>query len=223
MKYKVVPSCQIPNLPDILLTYLGYKTDGVFVEVGAFDCYTWSNTYELAMIGWKGLLFEPQTDEYNECLSRFSKNKNVEVAKMALSNWHGQTDLYLGGSLSTIDQKQRSIYLETDWAQSTGLRRNLSIKTQVSTLASELEARSWPASYDLLVVDVEGSELKVLEGSNQLACRPKLAIVETHAELDSEPLRAKAAGIDTFFFGLGYDKVQEDTINTIYFDKGNSS
>ena len=46
--------CQIPNLADIYLENFGYKRDGYFVEVGAYDGVSWSNTFGLAAIGWGG-------------------------------------------------------------------------------------------------------------------------------------------------------------------------
>lgn len=51
-KYSIVPECQIPTLPEILEEHIGFRTDGRFVEVGAFDGFKWSNTYMLAEIGW---------------------------------------------------------------------------------------------------------------------------------------------------------------------------
>ncbi len=216
MNYTFGAQCQVPNLNKIMLEHIGYKTDGVFVEIGAFDGYMWSNTYGLGAIGWKGLLFEPQKEMYHKCVAHHKDNDNIKVVRMALSDWQGSTDLFLGGSISTISEYTKKIYLDISWAKGTGLAKNLTENVQVSTLAHELAARSWPAEYDLLVVDVEGSELAVLAGSEQLACRPKLAIVETHAKNKDARLSSKAKPIDTFFDDLGYIKVQEDTINTIY-------
>jgi len=208
--------CQIKNLDDVLQRYLGYKTDGVFVEVGAFDCYQWSNTWGLAILGWKGLYFEPQLGMYFDCLKRLKDYPNTEAVHMALSNWVGETDLFLGGSISTISKEQKDIYLRGSWSSVTGLADNKTERVSVSTLASQLAARRWPASYDLLVVDVEGSEMAVLEGNDIDKYRPTLAIVETHADSEEEELSYKARHVDEYFRRNSYVLVQQDTINSIY-------
>ena len=41
--YEVNSDCQIKNLNKIYYDIFGKKTDGFFVEVGAFDGLSWSN------------------------------------------------------------------------------------------------------------------------------------------------------------------------------------
>lgn len=217
--YTFGKNCQIPNLNEILLKHIGYKTDGVFVEGGAFDCYMWSNTYGLAKIGWKGLYFEPQLAEYLKCVNRHKSNSNIEVVRKALSDWRGDTDLFLGGSLSTISERARAAYLETEWGKSTGLASGKREQVAVSTLSRELAARSWPSQYDVFVLDVEGSEPRALRGYNINRWRPRLAIIETHDMYESASLSKKSVWIDVYFEMHGYEKIQSDTINSIYVDR----
>lgn len=214
--YKVGRYCQIRNLNDMLVEHIGYKEYGVFVEVGAFDCYQWSNTYGLAMMGWRGLYFEPQLDEYNKCNELHGNRKEIEVVRMALSDWVGETDLYLGGSISTISKEQKDIYLGMGWSSVTGLGNDKTERVKVSTLAHELNIRNWPSEYDLLVVDVEGSEAAVLSKGGLAICSPKMIIVETHEESKSKELNEKAAVISAQLSAHKYDKVHSDTINSIY-------
>ena len=44
MNYKQTHDCQIRNLKTILLEHIGYKNNGYFLEIGAFDGQTVSNT-----------------------------------------------------------------------------------------------------------------------------------------------------------------------------------
>jgi FkbM family methyltransferase len=214
--YTFGAGCQIENLDALLGEHIGYKQDGAFIEVGAFDCYKWSNTYGLAMLGWKGLYFEPQLDMVYKCRERFSGLSNIEIVHAALSNWQGNTDLFLGGSLSTISEQARDTYLRIDWSKATGLASGKVERVRVSTLDAELAARSWPAGYDLLVIDVEGSELEVLQGYDIRAHMPTMAIVETHAEVEDGTLSYKAKFIDEYFEEFGYIRIQQDDINSIY-------
>lgn len=56
-RYPMAATCQIPffnSLSDLYTFVFGYRTDGLFVEVGAYDGESFSNTSGLADIGWKG-------------------------------------------------------------------------------------------------------------------------------------------------------------------------
>ena len=57
--YPQQPTCQISNMWLIFETFFGQRTEGLFVEVGAFDGVLYSNTWGLAARGWRGLLIEP--------------------------------------------------------------------------------------------------------------------------------------------------------------------
>jgi len=65
--YKPLSDCQIPRLDEIYLKNFGYKTDGTFVEIGAYDGHSISNTSFLADIGWKGIYVEPVKEYYEKC------------------------------------------------------------------------------------------------------------------------------------------------------------
>jgi FkbM family methyltransferase len=204
-----------------MLEHIGFKDDGVFVEVGAFDCKQWSNTYGLGKLGWKGLLFEPQEHYYNKCVELYKDEPNVEIVRSALSDWQGVTAIHIGGSVSTIDEETRDIYLDTDWAKSTGLSEGKKEMVPVSVLSLELDKRNWPPQYDLLVIDVEGSEIPVLNGTDLRKNRPKMAIIETHEKINDARLSIKAPLIDAIMGANAYDKIYADEINSIYVEKEN--
>jgi len=54
--YTLSLTCQIPELDKIYSKYFGKDTNRVFVEVGAFDGESVSNTSCLADAGWKGFI-----------------------------------------------------------------------------------------------------------------------------------------------------------------------
>jgi FkbM family methyltransferase len=214
MPYKKGYQCQIPGLENIYTKYFGDTDSGAFVEVGAFDCYTWSNTSGLAEAGWRGLYFEPQPGPVSECMQRYAGNPRIEIVCLALSDYPGERELFLGGSLSTIHEETKDMYLDIGWAQSTGLGEGKSIKVYVGTLDTELYRRRWPRGFEVLVIDVEGSELDVLNGFSLGYWHPSMAIIETHEHLDNPELAAKAEKIDAYF--AEYTKIYSDSINSIY-------
>ena len=57
-----------------LLEYLNYD-NGFYVELGAADGITQSNTrYFEKNLGWRGILIEPEINNFNKCKKNRSKN-----------------------------------------------------------------------------------------------------------------------------------------------------
>lgn len=63
----------------IAYLYLQKKTDGFFVDIGANDGISGSNTYALEQMGWKGICIEPQPDVYR-ILKKYRKCDCYNVA-----------------------------------------------------------------------------------------------------------------------------------------------
>lgn len=208
--------CQIETLADIYLEYLGEKTDGYFVEAGAFDGFHWSNTQMLAALGWRGMLIEPHPVYYQQCFDRYIENKKVQVLCLAVGCYHGPGLLYTGGSLSTLEGQTVDIYNKIPTLQSSGLNGIDYVECSVSTLDMLLGIFCDRYKIDVLSLDVEGGELAALAGLNLDKWRPRMAIVETHELYPDVRLSWKAGAVDTFFLPRGYKKIHADTINTIY-------
>lgn len=217
-RYLESPTCQIENLLDLYAEHIGYKIDGVFVEIGAHDGLNWSNTWGLGMAGWRGLAVEANPQYADACRATYATRPNVETVCVAVGREAGTANLYLSGSTSTIVPEIVDFYNSYGPLQGGSLDRYIPV--QVVTLDSLLSERNWPARYDVLVVDVEGAELDVLEGYTLPRWRPTLAIVETHALLDYAPLAERAAPINAYFARHGYALVQADTVNSVYVDRG---
>ena len=77
-------SCQIRQLWYLYSLYLGERDEGVFVEVGANDGLTVSNTWGLAERGWRGLMIEPISEIAQLCRSNHQRHANVSVLECAV-------------------------------------------------------------------------------------------------------------------------------------------
>lgn len=209
-------SCQLAGLPVLLDTHIGYKTDGTFVEVGAFDGVNWSNTYGLAVLGWRGLYVEPQPDRAAECVRNHAAHPGVVVHQGACGPYPGKARLYLGGSTSTIYPDIVDVYRKVPTLAFAGLDRAKSIEVSVWTLDSLLALYGFAPRFDLLVVDTEGSELDVLRGFDLARWQPKMAIVEVHEDLPVPELSWHALAVGQYFARGGYRKVHHDQINSVW-------
>lgn len=215
-EYHVHPGCQVPALDELYLKYIGYITDGYFVEVGAFNCVNWSNTHHLAQLGWHGLLFEPQAQYYQDCMSVYRDHPKIKIVQSCVGDHDGTIKLYLGGSLSTTDTERLALYNELEWAKFSGLSLEKWTTVPLCALDTILEAHHWPVGFELLVIDVEGAELDVLAGFDIDHWAPKLVVIETHKLNESTRLSSHAGDIDDFFFTHDYEEVYCDHINSVY-------
>ncbi|TVZ07099.1 FkbM family methyltransferase [Trebonia kvetii] len=213
--YPAVESCQIPTLPFLLELFFGKRNTGTFVEVGAFDGITYSNTWGLAERGWTGVMAEPVPALAAKCRKNHQIHSSVKVIQTAVGSEPGVTSLIVAGELTTANHAQATEYRDIDWARK--LVTDTSIEVPVTTLDALLEEQKAPAEFDLLVVDVEGSEAAVFAGFALSRWLPKMIIVEladTHPDLSTT---ANAdARLSTQILTECYRIVYKDSINTIF-------
>jgi FkbM family methyltransferase len=213
--YPTVPTCQIPTLSHLFERFFGKRTVGMFVEIGAFDGFTYSNTWGLAERGWDGLLVEPIPELAAKCRENHQLHSGVSIAQTAVGACNGIASLMLAGELTTANRAQAAEYLTTPWARS--LVTNASIEVPMTTLDSLLVESRIPAKFDLLVVDVEGYEGAVFAGFELTRWLPKMLIVEladTHPDLSLTA--SDDARLSTEIQATGYRIVYKDAINTVF-------
>jgi len=210
MTYPMSSTCQFKNINEFYNKYFGEKKDGVFVEVGAHDGYSFSLTWGLAEAGWKGIYFEPVKELYERCVKRHEKN-SVKVLNLAIGNKIGKTKLYLGAN-PTINEEtvERSPwdfkYDPTNF-----------IEVDVSTLDVELDKQAeFFDSIDLLVIDVEGGELEVLEGFDIFGFLPKMIIIETCEGNVDKRKSFHTEAILSYFDGTPYTKIYSNGQDTVW-------
>jgi FkbM family methyltransferase len=219
--YRPPGNCQIPNLAGKWQALFGGRNSGYFVEVGAYDGENYSNTSCLADVGWSGLYIEAVSEFAERCRARHKNNTNVNVIIAAASDREGSAELFLGDTLTTLSQDRPNVYNRIEWAR--GLHTGVSETVRTSTLDSLLEAHHVPARFDLLVIDVEGAEEKVLFGFDLLRWRPKVMVIELedfHPDFaDHDEIVHSAARVREKVISAGYKEYYRDIINTIFVDK----
>ena len=214
VRHPTAAESQIANLAEVYAAYLPNHSEGAFIEVGAHDGVSWSSTYCLAVAGWRGLLVEAHPLYAALCRQNYAAYPRIEVVQAAVGDQVGETLLYQNGSTSTIKLETIAAYNQYPTLQGQSVEHVL--RVPLTTLTALLDGRDWPARYEVLVVDVEGAELDVLHGYSLDRWRPALAIVETHAKLDSPVLSAKAKPINAYFRRHSYCLLQSDEINSLY-------
>lgn len=147
---------------------------GVFLEVGANDGYSQSNTYFLERRrGWSGILIEPHPGLYRRCkrLRRRSACFNVACTDAA------------GGMIELLDMDLMSVtpdVVPTDdrAARISVVPEAARISVPATTLSAVIDETVF-TRIDFMSVDVEGAELALLSGLDWSRHTPELLLVET--------------------------------------------
>ncbi len=174
-----------PALGDLdrkLAKYLDFRS-GFFIEAGANDGYSQSNTYYLEKkLGWRGILVEGIPELYEKCRSLRS---NSEVINCALVRDASQTPVVnmhfahlmsvVEGSLGDTDEQRKHIETGLEVQR---LEGTYSVEVPARTLESVLENIPIPEEIDFFSLDVEGGDLAVLQGLNLARFRPRSILVE---------------------------------------------
>lgn len=183
---------------------------GTFVEVGAFDGVSFSNTRCLTELGWSGLYIEPMPLFAEWCREYSKPYPKVKVECCACGDKEGDLVLYECGSESTtqLDTWTRQ------WGASESSKQHIVPCFRLETLLD----KHGVTNIDVLVVDTEGTETQVLSGFDLGKHLPKLAIIELHEAQGTGPNDKgyQEPWVTQFFSNHGYRKIYFDRINTVY-------
>ena len=140
------------------------KKTGVFVDIGAHDGITFSNTYYLEKnLGWKGFCFEPNPDVFKQLV----ENRTCECFNLAIADFTGPASfLKIDGHcqmLSGLIDKYNPEHLARidDELKEYGGQAH-EIKTTCAQLDDILNDFGIQ-EVDYLSIDTEGSELNILK------------------------------------------------------------
>lgn len=160
--------------------------NGFFVELGANDGVSQSNTYYFEKYrGWNGVLVEPIGQKYLECVKNRS-NKNQIFCNACVSFDYNKKFVEMTYSnLMTVSNNLESDIKNLSKHAGRGIKHlkegeiNYNFGSLADTLNNILLKSNAPKKIDLLSLDVEGSEIEVLKGINHKKYRFKYICVET--------------------------------------------
>lgn len=216
LRYWPPPSCQITTLPAIYEVVFGYRTHGRFLEIGAFDGESYSNSCFLADIGWEGTYVEPVPAHAAACRVRHRHNR-VKIVEAAIGDAAGHAEISIAGSQSTLSAAHIAASSQLDWGR--GQHVGTTAIVTVITPAMLLE-QVGPGPLDLMVIDVEGLEWPIIRAFDWSICRPHLLIVETREHDMNFPaaMRDDSASASAHLRANGYRTLAHEAGNDLMID-----
>ncbi len=194
------------------------RTRGYFIEVGAYDGVTLSNTFFLEQMGWSGILVEPIAPL---CQNAAVARPNSCVINAACSK-RGSS----GMATFTVTQNVPVLsYLDADREHIDRCLREgaelVEIEVPLCTLddillaqrkSAPVQGSPWQPGVgwrvDLVSIDTEGCELDVLDGFNLDRVKPRVLVIEND--------RPSGDPIEDYLRHRGYRKFHRQKINDFY-------
>jgi len=157
---------------EFVVSVLKEKRNGYFVDIGAYDGITISNTYYLEKeLDWKGLCVEANPHTYN----MMTECRNTECINIAVAPYEKEVEILLNGWSSAINDSFTSSEI---------LKQNFeSVKVNAITINELFERYNVLSEFDYLTIDIEGGELEILSQLDFSRWRFKVLTYEHNSHL----------------------------------------
>ena len=189
-----------------IINYFKNKNNGFYIDVGCYHPLHRNNTFLLHKNGWSGINID--IHQFSIDLFNYLRPDDVNL-NCAVSNSNGVTKMFYQkklSQLSTIDEKQAKIAFQGNIKTS---------EIKCFTLNAILEKFKFnDKKIDLLDIDVEGADLKVLKGFSLEKFKPELICVEIHEK------EIKDSEIYEYLSNFSYELVWSGVFSHIF--KSNS-
>lgn len=199
---------------DLLIdSFLKHKETGFYVDIGANDHIDLSNTYKFYSRGWTGIQIEPNYKN----IKHFKKYRpNTISLNIGVGNKKNTKFFIFESSvLSTFSEEEAKKH------ENLGHKIIETTNVQILPLKDIFKEHLNNKHIDFMSIDTEGYDLEVLKTNDWVLYRPSFIIVET-AEYVGKRFGQKLNEIyDHYMEGIGYEKVADTFVNTIYRDKNN--
>jgi len=185
-----LPHHYSPTLNE-LIGSLPFSRKGTYLDIGAFDGRSSSNTWHLEKrLDWGGVLIEPVPQFYRKMMQTRSPERNIFINCAVGGNKIQEREMimYVADSMSIGELSSRNIRAHLESASRIGINTEQKIIVPLRPTVEVLDEFNSPKSFDFCSVDIEGSEYDVvvdLLNSNYLI---KYFLVETECNSETEKI-----------------------------------
>lgn len=192
----------------ILARLFSDKTQGFYVDVGAFQPILYSNTFRFYELGWRGINIDARPGSMKAFAEKRPRDINIETAVGTNTSDEIVYFLFEDGAYNTTREEVAERLI-----QNNETRLLEKTKVRIRTLEEILDEHVPHGQViDFMSVDVEGADLNVLQSNNWHRYNPSVLLVESYGktildDLDSEVYK--------YLSGFGYQIIAK-TVNTLF-------
>lgn len=180
-----------------------------YLDIGAFDPFFINNTALFYSNGSRGINIEPNPHQLAKFSSHRSEDKNLCIG---ISDHSGTAPFYV------MEQKTVSTFSEADAkrvSSEMGIAISETIEVNVLTLPQLIEKECGGIFPDLLSIDVEGLDLRIMQSLRGYKSLPKVICAET-VLFGPETFGPKNQELIDEIIALGFRVYADTFVNTIF-------
>jgi FkbM family methyltransferase len=153
----------------VILRELAHIKEGNFLDIGAHDGESMSNSRALALLGWRGTLVEPNPCLFLNLLGRYREDSRFTLINSAMSNQSGLANFSYDGSKnqysSSLAENAQELFPATHYIA----------KYKVNAISP---ADLTGEVFDFVSIDTEGHDLPILRAFRGMLNQTTLVCIE---------------------------------------------
>lgn len=183
-----------------------------YIDIGAHHPYNISNTAYFYAKGCHGINIEPNPVLFKSFLKYRKHDINLNIG---ISDSEGTLPFYVlnASTMSTFSKDECD-----DMIANHGFRLEAVVDVKVKSFTAVIEEHAGGITTDILTLDAEGVEDKILRSIDFLKNRPKIICLETAKYATSVVLDNKERDLVDYLREKGYKTAADTFINTILID-----
>lgn len=194
------------NEEEIIRRYFG-NNKGTFLDIGANDGITLSNTFALANAGWKGTLVEASPSAYERLQTCYSNMTGFDLINTAVGSHNGKIVLHDSGE--HLGKGDTSLVSTTKEAERDRWLNHVFNDVTVACCTFQvLQGLTQYRKFDFISMDIEGMEMEVLPQMDLKALGCRLLCVEFNGKEQDK--------FDAIVLPQGYKLIHKNAENLIY-------
>jgi len=165
-------------------------SNGVYLDIGAWNAKTFSNTRALYELGWSGVMIEPAPAPMLGLLAEYGNDPRITLIQACVTTEHGMVLMHVtDDAVSTSKESEYQLWKDTAKFHGSML---------VPSITLEQIANQF-GGFSFVNIDAEGNSAELFLQMLRLGHLPKCICVENDGRLDEIAAQATAKGYSMTF------------------------
>ncbi len=154
--------------------YFKEKKEGIYLDIGCFHPFMYSNTCLLNKKGWRGINLDINPTSID--LFNISRPKDINLCT-TISEQKKIFDIYYDDPFSPMNTLDKEFYKSL---KNKSLKEAKKLTVESKSIKEILDISKIKQNIDFINIDVEGMDYKILKDINLNQLKPALISIETH-------------------------------------------